>query len=146
MIWLHPNDCDGQEYVELRLHAPKDEKIFLEFEPLKISDIPDWNPTWAEWHCYRRPLRVYRQDYELLVDYFNKVYPVKDAFDGTLEPAFDICFGNWIGESDWLKIIFEIEQDLNHVSDEEKAFFTDFLAWLREALKHTSIIVVEGNL
>ena len=69
-----------------------------------------------------------------------------DAFDGTLEQAFDVCFDNWIGKSDWLRIIFEIEQDSNSVLHGRRAFFMDFLAWLKEALKHTSIIVVTGNL
>lgn len=146
MVWLNQNGYEGQEYVELRLNAPKGEKIFLEFNPLKISDTPDWNPMWEEWHCYSSPLRIYKQDYELLVDYFNKIYPIKDAFDGTLEQAFDVCFDNWIGKSDWQRIILEIEQDLNRIFDGKKLFFMDFLEWLKEALKHASVIVVEGNL
>lgn len=146
MVWFNPNGSEGQEYVELRLNAPESEKIFLEFNPLKISDTPDWNPKWEEWHCYRSPLRIYSQDYELLVDYFNKIYPIMDAFDGTLEQAFDICFDNWIGKSDWLRIIFEIEHDLNCVIHGKRVFLVDFLEWLKEALKHTSIIVVTGNL
>lgn len=149
MAWLNPNayNYKGKDlFVELRLNAPKSEKIFLEFQPLKISDVPDWNPTWEEWHCYDKPLRIYVQDYERLVDYFNKIYPARDAFDGTLKQNLDVCFDNWIGKSDWLRIIFEIKQDLNFVSDGERAFFMDFLEWLNEALKHTSVIVVEGNL
>ena len=59
---------------------------------------------------------------------------------------FLIIFDNWIGKKDWLRIIFEIEKDLNGIFDRESALITDFLAWLKEALKHTSIIVVEGNL
>jgi len=145
MVWINPK-YERQEYVELRWNAPKGEKILLEFHPLKISDTPDWNPVWEEWHCYRHPLRIYQQDYERFVDYFNKIYPIMDAFNGTVEQAFDVCFDNWIGKSDWVKIIFEIEQDLNCVLDGEKAFLMDFLEWIKEALKHTSIIVVEGNL
>ncbi len=41
MVWLNPNGYEEQEYVELRLNAPKNEKIFLDFNPLKISDTPD---------------------------------------------------------------------------------------------------------
>ena len=74
MVWLNPDDREGQEYVELRLNAPIGEKFF-----------------WSFSHS-------------------------------------------------------EIEQDLNRVSDEEKTFLMNFLAWLKEALKHTSIIAVEGNL
>ena len=43
-------------------------------------------------------------------------------------------------------IIDEIENNLEHISDSEKKFLSDFIEWLKEALKHTTIIVVEGNL
>lgn len=146
MVWLDPSDYKKQKYIELRLFAPKSEKIFLDFNPLKFSDISDWNPAWEEWHCYATPLRIYKQDYELLLDYFNIIYPTKDAFDGTRELFFDVCSYNWIGENDWNKILLEIEQDLGNVSNDNKSFFNDFMEWVLEALKHTSIIVVEGNL
>lgn len=145
MIWLNPSEYKKQTYKELRLYAPKDEKILLDFEPLRISDNPNWNPMWEEWHCYFTPLRIYKQDYELLIDYFNKIYPIKDAFDGTLEPVFDVCFYNWIGKDDWQKIIFEIEKEFDDFSYSEKSFIQDFLEWLKDALKYTTIIVVEGN-
>lgn len=45
-----------------------------------------------------------------------------------------------------LALFFEIEKDLKSVLDGERTFLTEFLEWLKEALKHTSIIVVEGNL
>lgn len=146
MIWLEPSEYKKQVYLELRLYSPENEKIRLDFNPLKISDEPDWDPAWQEWHCYRTPLRIYRQDYELLIEYFNRVYPTKDAFDGTPEPVFDVIFHNWIGKDDWLKIISEIEQDLDNISDDKRTFFINFLEWLKEALNYTSIIVVEGNL
>ena len=145
MIWLKPSEYRKQEYIELRLYAPKSEKILLDFNPLKLSDEPDWNPAWEEWHCYHTPLRIYKQDYELLVDYFNRIYPIKDAFDGTFEPFFDVTNDNWIGKDDWFKVISEIEQDLDSISDDKKLFFIDFLEWVKEALNYTSIIVVEGN-
>ncbi len=146
MIWLEPSEYNQQKYKELRLYTPKSENIFLDFNPLRFSDKPDWEPTWEEWHCYPAPLRIFKQDYELLLDYINKVYPTKDAFDGTDLPLFDICSDNWIGKDDWIKIICGIEQDMGNIPDNEKAFFLDFLKWLTEALIYTSIIVVEGNL
>ena len=39
----------------------------------------------AYWYSF------YKQDYELLLPYFSKIYPIQDAFDGTAEPAFDVC-------------------------------------------------------
>ena len=53
---------------------------------------------------------IYKQDYEILLkDYFDKMYPTKDAFDGTFEPCFDTCFYNWLGTDDWMKVISEIQ-------------------------------------
>jgi len=111
-----------------------------------MSGQPDWNPAWEEWHCYAAPLRIYRQDYALLLKYFNSIYPTRDAFDGTEETSFDVCFGNWIGRDDWLNIISAIEQDLEGFPEDKRTFFTGFLEWVREALSHSPILVVEGNL
>lgn len=146
MIWLKPSEYKKQEYIVLRMYAPKDEKILLHFNPLKLSDEPNWNPAWEEWHCYSAPLRIYKQDYELLIDYFNRIYPIKDAFNGIPDPFFDVTNDNWIGKDDWFRIISGIEQDLDNISDDKKAFFIHFLEWIKEALNYTSIIVVEGNL
>ena len=145
MIWLEPSEYRKQEHIELRLYAPKREKVLLCFNPLKLSNESDWNPAWEEWHCYRTPLRIYKQDYKFLVDYFNRIYPIKDAFDRTPESFFDVTNDNWIGKEDWIRIISGIEQDLDSISDDKKQFFTDFLQWVKEALNYTSIIVVEGN-
>ncbi len=132
--------------VELRLYAPQRERIFLDFLPLKECDEENWNPKWEEWHCYYKRLRTYQQDYNLLLGYFEKIYPTKDAFNGTPELAFDVCFDNWIGKSDWKIIIDEINKDIDNHSENEKEFFLKFLEWLDEALTYTNIIVVEGNL
>ena len=146
MAWLTSAATEKQKYLELRLNAPKDERILLDFNPLKTSDIPNWEAKWKDWHCYNNPLRVYFQDYEFLLSYFKGIYPFVDTSDGTLRQELDICFDNWIEKNDWLKIIEEIEVDLNYVSDSERKFLRDFIEWLKEALKHTTIIVVEGNL
>lgn len=143
-IWV--SNYKEQREVELRLYAPKSEVIELTFYPLKISEEPDWNPQWEEWHAYAMPLVIYEQDYTILLeDYFAKMYPTKNAFDGTPEPCFDFCFDNWLGTDDWKKVITEIEKDLDNFPADRKTFYTDFLNWLKEALQHTTIIVVEGN-
>ena len=138
MVWLGNYAMRKSKAVELRLYAPQKEKIFLDFLPLKESDEENWNPSWEEWHCYYKRLRIYQQDYNLLLGYFKKIYPTKDAFD--------VCFDNWIGKDDWKIIIDEIQRDIDNHSENEKEFFLKFLEWLNEALEYTNIIVVEGNL
>lgn len=59
MIWLDPDEYLNQKYIELRIYAPKSEVVYLDFNPLKISNKSDWNPLWEEWHCYSSPLRIY---------------------------------------------------------------------------------------
>lgn len=145
IIWLNPNEYEKQEYKVLRLYAPEDEKILLDFNPLKVSYDYDWNPQWEEWHCYLRPLRIYKQDYERLFVYFNKVFPPRYNANGTPNPIIDVCFTNFIEKEDWDKLIDEINKDMESFNDDEKRFFEDFTNWVKEALKHTSVIVVEGN-
>ena len=146
MVWLNPVDYKKQEYMELRLNAPLGEHIRLDFNPLKISDVSDHEPSWKDWHCYRKSLRVYSPDFDILVSYFNKAYPIIDASDNTERDSFDVCFDNWIKQDDWIKIIRNIEVDLINSSKVEQEFLKIFIAWIKEALQHTSVIVVEGNL
>ena len=99
-----------------------------------------------DWHYYRDPLRVYSPDFDILVSYFNQVYPIIDTSDNTERDRFDVCFDNWIKQDYWIKIINNIEADLINFSKEEQEFLNTFIAWIKEALQHTSVIVVEGNL
>lgn len=147
MEWLSMHQVHAQKQMHLRLYAKPSEVICLTFQPLKMEGIPDWNPQWEEWHCYPAPLVVYLSDYEtLLKKYFDKMYPTKDAFDGTAQTHFDLCFDNWLGTNDWNLVILAIENDLAQYESDEKHFYQSFLHWLKEALQHTKIIVVEGNL
>lgn len=142
MVWLNPTDYKKQDYMTLRLNAPLGERIRLDFNPLKISDVADISPSWIDWHCYRNPLRIYSPDFDILVSYFNKAYPIIDASDNTERDSFD----NWIKKDDWIKIIHNIEVDLINSSKDEQEFLNTFIDWIKDALQHTSIIVVEGNL
>ena len=78
MVWLNSVDYKNQEYMELRLNAPLYENIRLDFNPLKISDVSGHEPNWKDWHCYRKPLRVYSPDFDILVSYFNKALKQRD--------------------------------------------------------------------
>lgn len=48
--WL--SNYEGQAEIVLRLYAPKSEMINLTFNPLKLSEEPDWIPQWEGWHAY----------------------------------------------------------------------------------------------
>ena len=146
MVWLNPRDYKKQEYIELRLNARLGEHIRLDFNPLKITDISDSSSSWKDWHCYRQPLRVYSPDFDVLVSYFNKAYPVIDASDNTERDSFDVCFDNWIKLNDWMKIIDDIESNFEDFTPHEQQFLRQFLEWINIALQHTTVIVVEGNL
>lgn len=67
-LWISKGE--KQKELELRLYAPESEVIRLTFNPLKISDEPNWNPQWEEWTCYATPLVIYKQDYEIMLKYY----------------------------------------------------------------------------
>lgn len=98
--------------MELRLNAPISEHIRLDFNPLKITDISETSSSWKDWHCYRQPLRAYSPDFDILVSYFNKEYPIIEVSDNTERDSFD----NWIKQDDCIKIIHKIEADLINFS------------------------------
>ena len=79
MVWLNSSANEKQKYLELRLNAPKGERILLDFNPLKTSNTSNWEAKWKDWHCYNNPLRIYLQDYEILLPYFKIIYPFVDA-------------------------------------------------------------------
>lgn len=146
MEWLNIDEIDKQKPLVLRLYSPEDEPVLLDFYPLRESDEPDWNPMPEDWMYYSEPLEIYKQDYtRLLLKYLAVIYPTKDAFDGTPAPEFDVCFDNWIGKDDWNRILDEIGNHSDEHDPKEKVFLNAFTGWIKEALKHTNIIVVLGN-
>lgn len=146
MRWL--DSGEKQTYKVLRLYELSDGNLpALTFNPLKISDVPDWNPMPEEWSCCSEPLVIYFEDYRrLLKSYFALMFPTKDAFDGTPEPVFDELYWNWLGAEDWDKALSAIRRDLPTFSDEERGFYETFLKWFDEALALSSIIICESNL
>ncbi len=146
MRWL--DSGEKQTYKVLRLYELSDGNLpALTFNPLKISDAPDWNPMPEEWSCCSEPLVIYFEDYRrLLKSYFALMFPTKDAFDGTPEPVFDELYWNWLSAEDWDKALLAIRRDLPTFSNEERGFYEAFLKWFDEALALSRIIICESNL
>ena len=146
MKWA--DSADERKFLKLRLYDKSTGNApCLKFEPLKISDAPEWNPMPEEWSCCSEPLIIYFEDYrKLLKNYFALMFPTKDAFDGTPEPMFDELYWNWLGAEDWQKALSAIERDLPEFSHGERGFYEAFLKWFGEALELSSIIICESNL
>ncbi len=131
----------------LRCYSNINDKICLEFYPCKNlgEDI-----SWEEWHR-KKPLTIFSEDYQkLLIDFLKELYPTKDPTNNEVVESFDVCFDNWIGKSDWLKIIKNITQRINKNNNRptklEKEFYENFIEWVEKELEWADIIVVEGNL
>lgn len=146
MKWA--DNAEERKPILLRLYDSSPENSpRLTFNPLKISDVPDWNPVPEEWNCCSEPLIVYFEDYKrLLKSYFALMFPTKDAFDGTPEPVFDELYWNWLNKEDWNKALLAIKNDLPKFSPEERGFYEAFLRWFDEALELSNIIICESNL
>lgn len=146
MKWI--GNVNERRSLELRLYYTSEGNApCLTFDPLKISDAPDWNPMPEDWSCCSEPLVIYFEDYRrLLKNYFALMFPTKDAFDGTPEPVFDELYWNWLGAEDWDKALLAIRRDLPTFSNEERGFYEAFLKWFDEALALSRIIICESNL
>lgn len=146
MKWI--DNAEERKPTVLRLYDSSTENSpRLTFNPLKISDAPDWNPVPEEWNCCSEPLIIYFEDYKrLLKSYFALMFPTKDAFDGTPEPIFDELYWNWLNKEDWDKALSAIRNDLPKFSSEEREFYEAFLRWFDEALELSNIIICESNL
>lgn len=145
-IWLPLEKWDQQRPFRLWLYSGQWFQTGITLQPVRISRDPDWNPRWEEWHCYLFPLSVGTRDYQqMLAGYFSQIYPTRDAFDGTPEQRFDPCGPNWLGAEDWEKMAQAIRGDMDGMSAKRRRFYDAFLRWLEAALRHTSIIVAEGD-
>ena len=146
MKWIDENN--EQKPLVLRVYDIAEGNVpMLEFNPLKRSDAPNWNPMPEEWHCYSKPLRVLFGDYRrLLKSYFALMFPTKDAFDGTPEPEFDELYYNWLSAEDWRRALAAIAGDLPKFPEKEREFYEAFLKWFDEALELSDIVICESNL
>lgn len=130
--------------ISPRLYAPLKEKICLQFLPLKPVEC---DPKWEDWHCYRSVLRLYWEDCQkLLMPYFDRLFPLDDPITGKSQDHFDPCFDNWIGEQAWRQWLAFIKEDLPQKTPQEQEVYQEILEWVEQVLKHTGVIVVEGNL
>ena len=133
-----------QKYMTLRLFAPHKSKICLTFYPVNPNTT---TPTWEDWHDYSTALRVYMEDAEiLLLPYFRNIFPCTNPYTKEVQSAFDFCWDNWIGKTDWQQLITQIQSDLSNQSRPHRDFYAYFFLWLSKALQYTDVIVVEGNL
>lgn len=106
--------------------------------------------TWEQWHT-KMPLYIFQTDYEkLLLEFITEIYPIKDPANNKIIETFDPCFDNWIGKSDWNKILIEIKRKLqknnNRPSKLEKEFYNNFIEWVEKELEWADIIVIDSNL
>ncbi|MDE6727875.1 MAG: hypothetical protein K2J80_08045 [Oscillospiraceae bacterium] len=146
MQWIE--NAEERKPAVLRLYDNSPENSpRLTFDPLRISDTPDWDPVPEDWSCCSEPLVVYFEDYKrLLKSYFALMFPTKDAFDGTPEPVFDELYWNWLGADDWSKALGAIRGDLPKFTHEERGFYEAFLRWFDKALELSNIIICQSNL
>lgn len=128
-----------------RLYSPKKEKIHLAFKPLR----PDCEgaPQWENWNCYRSILFIGWPDCErLLIPTLKQIFPVTDPTSSKVQEEFDLCFDNWIGKQDLERWMHLIQTSLPSLAAEEADFLNSMLGWIKTALTHTSIIIIESNL
>ena len=128
-----------------QLYTTKDEKIHLDFLPLRPGCKED--PQWEDWNCYHSILSIGWPGCQLLlIPILEQIFPVMDPTNGDVQEEFDSCFSNWIGKADWERWILLVRENLTNLTSEEAEFLRSILGWLETALNYTDVIVVESNL
>ena len=111
----------------------KKEKIFLRFQPLRMTGS---DPQWEDWNCYDNLLLVYQTDYNwLLMPYFEQLFPIADPINKNIQDRMNVCFDNWIGKEDWQRFFCFIKNDMQTMSEEVKNFYCELISWIEIALK-----------
>ena len=129
--------------MDLLCYGNPKEKICLAFLPCKNTEE---NMRREEWHS-NNYLRVYASDYERLLPYFKKVFPLINPTNGEVQDFFDECWENWISVGDWEKIIAFMKNDISSIkNNDEILFFNQFISWIEKQIEWADIIVIEGNL
>lgn len=138
---------NGERFLnitEMRLYSENNEKIFLEFAPVRIPKSGDI--MWEDWNYYNS-LRIFKTDYEMLfVPFAEKIFPVKDPDTDELQTYLDLCSPNWIGKSDIERLIKIIDESSKDKKSEERQFLKIITEYLQDCIKISNMVLIDGNL
>ena len=130
--------------TEMRLYSADNEKIEVEFKPMDIPE--DKAVDWDDFNRYDS-IMIFQTDYErLLSPLIDSLYPLTAPDTGEIENALDYCFENFIGSEDRKKLLMLIDEKARTCDGDDREFYGELLAFLKEAEKKSPYLCIEGNL
>lgn len=93
----------------------------------------------------RNDVFIQTEDFDIVLEKFQSVFPLKNPWNDTIENKFDVLGHNFFDN----KTCVEIVKTINQIqSDDEQiqSFLTELTNWLNGKLTYADYIVVYGNL
>ncbi|PXY44693.1 hypothetical protein [Flavobacterium hydrophilum] len=84
-------------------------------------------------------------DFDIVIDVFQSVFPIKNPWDKTIEIEFDKIGHNFF-DNKTCRLIVEKINDLKTDDEKEKVFLLKLINWVNDKLGYADYIVVYGNL
>lgn len=152
-------DCDQEtarkEYQICNYDVIKTVKRIND-KPVKIGTgkFPDsigfilW-PENAEGEFYKTEKRndvfIQTEDFDIVLEKFQSVFPLKNPWNNTVEDKFDVLGNNFFDKKTSKHIVEKIS--LIETDDQNaKDFLLEIITWLNDKLTYADYIVVYGNL
>ena len=93
----------------------------------------------------RNDVFIQTEDFDIVLEKFQSVFPLKNPWNNTVENKFDVLGHNFFDNKtsrDIVEKISFIETDDQNVKD----FLAEIISWLNDKLTYADYIVVYGNL
>lgn len=106
-------------------------------------------PENAEVEFYKTEKRndafISSEDFEIVLDVFQTVFPMQNPWNKTIEDEFDKVGTNFFDNQTSRLIVEKISRIETH-NEKEKIFLLELINWLNDKLAYADYIVVYGNL
>lgn len=128
--------------MNLYCYSSASEKICLTFYPCLNKGA---GTSYDEAYSFLEPLKIYQTDYDrLIIPYLQRIFPIKDPTNQSIQDEFDYFFDNWIAKEDFFRFIALLEER-EPVTPAESQFYSIFIGWVQKELSWAEMIMVEGN-
>lgn len=93
----------------------------------------------------RNDVFIQTEDFDIIIEAFNSVYPFISPHNGLIEDGFDYCGHNFFDHKTSVAIVQKISQ-IQTNDEKVKTFLKQVINWLNDKLPYADRIVVYGNL
>lgn len=93
----------------------------------------------------RNDVFISSKDFEIILEAFQSVFPIKNPWNGIIEDEFDKIGHNFF-DNKTSRLIVERISGIKFNNEKEKIFLFELINWLNDKLAYADYIMVYGNL